>query len=169
MKNLKEHAERCMMQLFDLNVPIQVPNKWEINSRAKSRWGLCAKTPDGYVIQINADLLRDDIDDQALDTTIMHELLHTIEGGMNHTGIWKRYAERVSCYTGLNIQRTTVAAEKGFGTTYRPRREYKYKVTCNGCGHEWKYTKKATAVTDPGHCWCPFCGRGKSKLFVTVI
>lgn len=89
---------------------------WRINTRAKSRWGLCKKLNDGtgFEIQIAHILLvSDDVSEKACKTTIIHEILHTCEGCKGHTGLWKQYAAIMNEKYGYNIKRTTSGAEKG--------------------------------------------------------
>ena len=87
---------------------------FEINYRAKSRWGQCQRKGSGYYINISDRLLQDDVPIKALKDTIIHEILHTCNGCMNHGTTWKNYADKVNKAYGYNIKRCTSAEEKGF-------------------------------------------------------
>lgn len=43
--------------------------------------------------------------EKSLRNTLIHELIHTVPGGLCHTGEWKKWAEYVSEKTEYNIQR----------------------------------------------------------------
>lgn len=43
--------------------------------------------------------------ERSLRNTLIHELLHTVPGGLCHTGEWKKWARYVSAKTGYNIHR----------------------------------------------------------------
>lgn len=93
MKDLQELASQCRAELASLQIPYGKVKIWSINCRAKARWGLCKKLPDGtYEIEIAKTLLQDDVSDNAVKNTIVHELLHSCPGCFKHTGRWKQYA-----------------------------------------------------------------------------
>ena len=98
----------------------------KINTRATRRLGLCRKEPDGYVIEISKFILNDI---NTLENTVYHELLHTVEGCMNHGSKWKGLAEKVNKVYNTNISRTSAATDE-------MKQEYinkiKYKATCQG-------------------------------------
>lgn len=81
MKNLMKLVGECQRDLASLNIRTGNVRNWSVNTRAKARWGYCVKVSKGlFDIQIAAALLQDDVDDQAVKDTIVHELLHTIPG-----------------------------------------------------------------------------------------
>ncbi len=43
--------------------------------------------------------------EKSLRNTLIHELIHTVPGGLCHTGEWKKWAEYISERTGYHIQR----------------------------------------------------------------
>lgn len=156
MKNLEFLFDVCKKELRALGIKFCENTSIEVNYRAQHRWGLCRKNaPGNYSIQVSYRLINDDVDDKAIKTTILHELLHTIPGGDCHTGEWKRQAARVNRAYGYSISRTTSAAEKGVDELPISR-NYKYKIKCDKCGTTWLRTR-ATAVTEnPAnyHCHC---------------
>lgn len=56
-----------------------------------------------YYIEISGHTLNNT--EKSLRNTLIHELIHTVPGGLCHTGQWKKWAKYVSGKTGYNIQR----------------------------------------------------------------
>ncbi len=136
MKDFERLKQECLQELADLDIEVGRIKAWSINTRARSRWGQCRQERDGtYSIQIAQCLLADDrISEKACKETIIHELLHTCEGCMKHSGRWKAYAQLMNRAYGYNIKRTTSGNEKGV-ENYKPQRmAVKYVFTCGGCG-----------------------------------
>ena len=157
MKDLQKLFELCKNELRVLDIPFCEDTTCIVNSRAKRRWGLCTKKPDGsYIIEISYRLLTDDVPDKSTKTTILHELLHTVPGGNCHTGAWKFYATKVNTVLGYNISRTTSAAEKGV-EEFSIINNYKYFITCDKCGYVWKRTRATAVTAHPEHYHC-HCG-----------
>ncbi|MEE3391525.1 MAG: SprT-like domain-containing protein [Candidatus Cryptobacteroides sp.] len=55
-----------------------------------------------YYIEISGFTLENT--ERSLRNTLIHELIHTVPGGLCHTGEWKKWAKFVSDKTGYNIQ-----------------------------------------------------------------
>lgn len=97
---------------------------------------------------------------------LVHELLHTIPGCMNHGNKWKTVAERVNrLYPRLSVKRTTDMFEYGI---VRKRSDMKYKITCHECGNEF-FRRRKTIHTDENYlntfCRCGMCNaRGKFEV-----
>lgn len=144
MKNLKNFVTECTNDIESLGIELGNIKKVEINSRAKSRWGRCSKRADGYYIQISDRLLNDDVSDDALKNTIAHELLHTIKGGMCHTGEWKKASDLLNSVYDYSIKRVTSSEEKGIHKEFNV--DYKYVLRCCSCGHEYRYHKFTKTV-----------------------
>ncbi len=134
---LIQMGEECMKELDALKIPYHRPLKWEINRRAKRRWGQCRKFPDGhYEINISDRLLESIKQKQALKTTIMHELLHTCYGCMNHGTRWKSYAGKVNSAYGYEVKSTETPQEMGLSeeAVEKSLAQFKHKFVCTGCG-----------------------------------
>ena len=56
-----------------------------------------------YYIEISGHTLNNT--EKSLRNTLIHELIHTVPGGLCHTGQWKIWAKYVSEKTGYKIQR----------------------------------------------------------------
>lgn len=169
MKDFKTLQSICINEVK--NAGIQPGNivSWSINRRAKKRWGLCTKHKDGTCeIQIAEALLEDErISEQACKETMIHEILHSCDGCMGHTGLWRKYASMMNDMYGYNIKRTTSGSEKGV-EDYAPTRQlaYRYCFKCRRCGQIiWK--KKACKFTKYHRNYtCLLCGT--SRAFVKV-
>lgn len=115
MKDFRKLITECMNEVKEAGITPGNIVEWSVNYRAKRRWGLCSKSPDGKIkIQIASRLLIDDrVSVTACKETMIHEILHSVEGGMGHTGKWKQLAEVVNQKYGYSIKRTTSSKEKG--------------------------------------------------------
>ena len=108
LKDFEMMIKECMEEVEAVGLKPGKISKWVINSRAKSRWGLCKKTGiNTFEIQIAERLLGDDVSDLACKDTIVHEILHTCRGCHGHTGLWKSYADLMNRTYGYSIKRTT--------------------------------------------------------------
>lgn len=107
MRDLYKVATECMYELDLLGIPYaEIPKeRWTVNTRAKSRLGQARKRNGEYSINISADILHDKYPLEFLKNTVIHELLHTCKGCMNHGEKWKAYAEKVNAKYGYNIER----------------------------------------------------------------
>jgi len=172
-RNLNTIAKECMAELDKLNIRYGNVIRFEPNSRAKKRWGQCRRVPTGFTININVDLLDVRNPIEALKTTIIHELLHTCEGCMNHGATWKSLAAKVNRAYGYNIKATSSASEKG--VTYRREdvelktytrtysvETYKYAIKCESCGCVIKRKRMSNAIKYTNLYRCGLCG-GKLK------
>ena len=116
MKDFEELQKECLAEVKAAGITPADKIKWVVNSRAKSRWGLCTRKNNGeyYEIQISNRLLEDDnISVKSCKDTMIHEILHTCADCMKHTGKWKEYARNMNTKYGYNIKSTTSGAEKG--------------------------------------------------------
>ena len=143
MKDLMKLANECMDELEAIGIEYGKIVEWKVNTRAKKRWGQCCKSNGEYKINISIELLKDDVSDKATKDTIMHEIIHTCKGCMNHGKEWKSIASLVNdCYGFYNIKTCTSAEEKGISR--EPRKiEYKYMFVCETCGQEIKRQKES--------------------------
>lgn len=115
MKNFEMLQKVCIDEVLGAGIEPGNIVSWVINRRAKTRWGMCTKNPDGTcIIQIAARLIEDErISEQACKETMIHEILHTCKGCKGHTGLWLIYANIMNKKYGYNIKRTTSGEEKG--------------------------------------------------------
>lgn len=112
MKDLYAMYNSCLQELNAIGI---YPNKVEtvsVNKRKSTTWGTASRTNGVYSIKINVVLVDDRISDTGLRATMFHELLHCVDGCMNHGEKWTRYAELVSDCYGVNVKRTNSTDEK---------------------------------------------------------
>ena len=164
MRNLNVVAIECMRELDVANIPYRIVRKWEVNTRAKSRWGQCKQVSPGvFEININIDLLREENSIDGLKDTIIHELLHTCEGCMNHGAKWKAYADKVNRYYGYNVSRCSSADDKG--VTVQRVQKIKYQFKCTGCGQVISQTRASKFTKNPERYQCGICHNKFIQIF----
>ena len=156
MRDLMEYANFCMEMLDEIGVPYREPENFTINTRAR-RWGQCkyVYATGRYNIDINITLLDERNGEDGLINTILHELLHTCPGCMNHGAEWKKWAGKVRRHYGYNIQRLSDDDEKDVTTgnlNYKPV-AYKYLIYCEKCGKLVGRRKKRCHITDYPELW----------------
>lgn len=144
MKNLYEMAKICLKELHTIGIYPNEISDYIINNRAKHRWGQCKRVNGEYFISISAKLLEDQTPSVALKDTLIHELLHAVDGCMNHGAKWQTLAERVNTMYGYNIKRCTSEEEKGVQLCTDS--DYHYIITCQGCNTTWKYMRHSKIV-----------------------
>ena len=160
MRNLEKYVICCMAELDAIGINYGNILEVKVNMRAKTRLGRCRKTSKGYLIEINSNLLDESIKELYLKNTIIHELLHTCEGCMNHGTNWKRLADKVNRVYGYNISRVgSLPKEKDVKEIIKPN----YIIKCSKCGKTYSRIKKSKLVQHPEHYRCGRCG-GKLNL-----
>ena len=134
MKDLNLLLENAKHIFDTLDIEYGNVTKIEVNYRAKNRWGQCRMKNGNYTININSRLLEDDIPEDKTMNTVLHELLHTVKGCMNHGYKWQSYAELINdCYSCYSISRTT--SSDYFGIEEEERlNNFKYTIRCEKCG-----------------------------------
>lgn len=145
---------QTMADLQLAQIPVRSVSSWRVSTRCRQQWGHCKAVGFGaFEITISAKLLQDDVDDQFAKDTIAHELLHTVDGCMNHGKKWKTLANRVNtCCPGYCIKSRTAAIEKGIAV------EYRYLMRCCGCNATIGRHRKSPFVDHPEHYKCSKCG-----------
>lgn len=178
LKDLEKEVKECLKIIKKLglsNHMEKVRYVLRINDRATKYLGLCtfkSKNPLTYIITINGPFLKV-AKPQDVHDTIMHEVLHTLPGCMDHGEKWQNYASIIEkyepCYT---ISRLGDCAE------YKKlfQQKSKYIITCKGCGHVFYYQRRGRIVNmmieakmrgfEKTSAFCPYC---KSKDFDLVI
>ena len=162
MKDAIKVYKECKQMLENLGIQTGNIQDVKVNTRAQRRWGRCTRklTFDGYVftIEISSRLLEDNISDEATNTTMLHELIHTCNNCMNHGIEWKRIANKVNRVYGYNIKRTTSDEEKGIDTLADIKKIAKHKFVCVGCGIETYRHRESNFTKHPERYKCAVCG-----------
>ena len=130
----------------------------KINTRSRKRLGACRKTDKRpapqYIIEISA--ICSELDDKRLKEIIIHELLHTGYGCMNHGKKWKACAEKVRRELGYMITATVDYGKIGLQETMND--SYRYKVKCEACGQQMLRIRKSKVIVHPELYRCAKCG-----------
>lgn len=143
-----------MADLNSAGIRLRRVRSWKIGTKSKRMWGLCEAVGNGeFDISISQALLQDDVEDQYVKDTIAHELLHTVEGCMNHGKYWHRLAALVNARCpGYHIKSRTSAEEKEIQIVYR------YILQCKKCGQQAGRLRKSRFVEHPECYICAKCG-----------
>ena len=166
MKDLKKMAQECMRELDAIGIEYGEVVSWEVNTRAKQRWGQCRHLGGNcHSINISSRLLQDDVSDDGAKNTIIHELLHTVKGCDNHGLNWQREAEKVNRAYGYNIKRCSSAEEKGVPETEATPRTVKHKFVCECCGQIITRTRESNFTKNYKDYRCGRCGGHFIKEF----
>lgn len=166
MKNIYAIYKKCREMLVNIDIECGKVSNLIVNSRAKNRWGICIfkKETNSYEIQLSDRLLQDSVADDGAVNTMLHELLHTVEGCYGHGAKWRYLADRVHRNYGIVIKRTNSAQDKGVPDDNPMNAKYVFK--CNHCGkivtrdRESKFTRLYE---------CYRCGRCHTGKFKRII
>jgi len=136
----------------------------KINNKRAHALGRCGnRGGTHYTITINGYHLR--LSPAAeVHNTIMHEVIHSLPGCMNHGEKWKYAAQRVNrFYDFPTISRCANVMQKEEFNDY-VNATFKYIVECQGCHQKFRFMRKSKTVKacEDGRAACA-CG---SKSFV---
>ena len=131
MKNLNKLFEQAMDIVNACGIETGEIVSVTVNTRTTRRFGQCQLRGNVYKINISAFILEDHIDTHATMETIIHEILHTCKGCMNHGREWKRLANIIYRKTGYRI--TTTSSRDKFGLEPKEN-SAKYVFVCEECG-----------------------------------
>lgn len=148
--------EEWIHRLRGIGIPVSDAVKPEavINARAKRRLGCCICKDGVYTIEVSKRLLNGTLygENEMLQSTLIHELLHTCLGCGNHGAGWKQYARMAETAFGYVISRTTPVLEKAENETP------KYLLSCTRCKALLPRYRLTAPVRHPGHYRCGKCG-----------
>lgn len=156
-------AENCLNECRRLGIPFGKIRKFEVNTRAKSRWGQTKynRASQIFEININASLI-DGKHDEGLRNTLYHEILHTVPGCFNHGATWNRYGNLIQRELGYKINRAETAEEKGFASgEYEAqvrKAPVKYTFRCSACGQIVTRQRESNFTRNTGSYRCGRCG-----------
>lgn len=166
MHNIYTLLRECKKECEDCEIYLGEIADISVNHRAHKRWGHCRYEPseDAYYIDISYKLVDESTPVKTLKETILHELCHTVEGGMCHTGEWKKAVAKLNNRYGYNIKRTNSYEDKGVDREKFPpkKKTINYAFECCGCGYQVTRTRKSNFVEHPERYRCGICG-GKFK------
>lgn len=171
MKNLMAVAKKCMKILDSLNIDYDKDTEFSINYRARKRFGQAKydRNTDTHSINIASGLLYDEVPDKSLETVVLHELLHTVSGAMNHGKKWQSLANRVNKEFFYKI--TTTNTTEDYNLTGRskefftPKKTYKYAIQCADCGKIYKKQRMCDCIAHPEFYHCGVCGSKLNRIY----
>lgn len=115
-----------------------------INTRAVRIFGRCSKIIGNkydFKIEINHRLL--EVEKEIAMNTMVHEILHTVKGCMNHGQLWQNNASIMNDKFGYDISRTTSYEKVGL-----ERPKAKYVVVCDSCPNIFYRQRKSKLITN---------------------
>lgn len=143
----KEHCKQLGLKTGNV---IQI----SINSRLKVGAGKCLrhKVENKYKLEFAPFVLKQS--QVFIESTVMHELLHTIPGGFDHGHTWQCAAAEVNKANGYHVS-TCYSQESLTDTSHKPRA--KYTVTCTTCNRETGKQRASGITKNPELYYCTRC------------
>ena len=152
MERMNRLSKVAMSILDEVGVEYTTPVKWAL-SKATTTWGTCQmkKNPItgeyDYSIRISLMTLDESRSDDKVLDTIIHELIHTVKGCMNHQSGFKNAAWKVmNAHPEFNISRCQSFEDSGLSReaiqSYKKTPKITYRVKCVMCGRTFEYHKQ---------------------------
>ena len=170
LTDLNTLMNECKKELIDLGY-YEVMNKSYMicfNSRFKAKLGQIKLIPGGYQIDINSHFA--EICPEGVRNTIMHELIHSLQGCMNHGNKWQTIAKLVNNTLHYNVTTTSYYEKyQKYYNAHSNKSTTKYTLTCATCNHKWNYKKRTKLITKIQNnqayvVMCPYCGGAEFHL-----
>lgn len=157
---IEELLQKVIKEARDLGIPVSenIDTEISVNHRAKSRFACCRQTKliAGYSYTIEVSDIIFQCRESDIREILAHEVLHTCKGCQNHGMRWKSYGEKMNKRYGYHVKRTSTYEELGL-TGNRPKRNIKYKITCQTCGKIFERQRRSKLVTNTKQYRCS-CG-----------
>lgn len=172
MNDSKEYSrlvslvDEARKELDALGIPYGKISMLEVSHTVTS-YGDCRKIGESsYRIRVNKVLLAEAAD-TIVKETIIHEILHTCPGCMNHGKTWQAYASVVNdAYPRYRISRLSSCNRTH--VRLKNRDTAKYVATCMSCNKEYLFFKKTYVVdcliNNPTSCKCSICNNKNFKI-----
>ena len=160
-------------KLIDIGIPVSSNICPEIRfSKATSWYGQCQQNKvfqgKRYRFQISISEYHLQSSERAIRNTLIHELLHTCPGCLNHGPKWKNYTAFVQKRLGYNIVRS--GGDKDKDSAMEQMREEKragyrtkYLLVCTRCGQEIVRYRRSSVVLHPEKYRCKCGGKIERK------
>lgn len=169
MRNLQRTFDDCIQMMDEIGIDYGYIKSVTVNTRAKGRWGQCRSEFKGWnvygdptyshTINISSILLDERTPLEALQSTIIHEILHTCPGCQNHGRNWEWRAEKVKRELGYKINVAESADDKAISSeVIKDYNKPKYKVRCKKCGREVGKYRMCKIIKYPENWRCGKCG-----------
>lgn len=123
--------------------------------------GQTRRTGDQFVIRLNQEYLRLTTDPVQIHSTIMHEVIHCLEGCWNHKAEFQRWAKIVNAVYGLKVKTHSAATE--YIAQYVDKDVVRWAVFCPQCQQIIARRKRKSALItaimrNDGSYQCKACG-----------
>ena len=165
---IKEYVEKCSGMISKCFPDFKKPQFDSIKiTRARSFWGSVYAKPNGcYELKISNvfDEIKDkDLFSKRLTSCVVHEIIHTLPGCMNHG---KNFKARCNVFNemfpGFDVQTRTAMCN--YGVRSEPKK-VKFRMIGEKCYKSWDYMRTPTyPVSDYS---CSKCGHG--TLFLEKV
>lgn len=151
-----ELIEKCEAIIKDCG--FELPKiTYKLNGRFTSTLGQCTRVSDNnYKVELALYVLRGynaDGDHKSIQSTILHEMCHTLKGGMSHGELWKRYVGKINVKYGYNIERTS----RPSASCNEARGVALVELGCSRCSLTWSVTTNRKIAKNPQLYICK-CG-----------
>lgn len=157
MHNVYTLFREVKKDAISLDIPFNDIADVIISKRAKRRFGSCKynEEDDAYYISVSEFILDDNVPIWPIKETLMHELIHSCDGCMNHGDEFKKWAN-IAGKLGYKVTRTKNRAD--FNLKNRELPPTKYSISCTKCGHTYHRSKMCKLVKTPERFRCGECG-----------
>lgn len=161
MKDLEKITKECKRKLEAINIPF---NKDVVVKAGKLRTGAWGS----YRIYENMIILDPVFTDDrmqrfATESVLIHELLHSCNDCISHSGLWKHYAQKVNRTYQYKITRcsdyTPYMSKELLGEFMQ---RFKYVAQCEGCGTYVTQVRISDFIRNMDNYRCRAC-KGKFK------
>lgn len=170
--DILNEIKECVSLFSEIGYPELKLNTYQVDFSTKTSKTLAYCTKLGinsYKIVVNKHYL-ELASPEHFHSTIAHEVLHSVKGGMNHGPIWKAAAQKVNeRYNFYPITRTSRDKNywENYGKFHSRKSNINYIIECSSCHHKWEYYREGKVVkaTREGRTSCPYCGNKNLKLY----
>lgn len=158
---LQELTERAYRILRNLNI--------EVKDNVKVEWSktVQTKTLGTYYNRSNSitiSRLFHVLPDNEVMATLLHELLHSVDGCQNHGTKWKALAHTVNRAYGCNIKRTSDLMRR-YGDKLYDEGFFTHKIYCSACNSTQYYTREPKVKDNLGSCYCGTCRKHDTLVY----
>jgi predicted SprT family Zn-dependent metalloprotease len=158
-KDVYKMRKEVEQELKDSAIPFTKNYIFSFNPRLKRALGRAKRKGNLMYVELSTLLYKDPI---KMRDILVHELLHTVPGCMNHGKLWKQYAEVINFNSGYNVKRCYDTESLNSELQNELVRVKNYKVVCQKCDKIYTYQKQSKVVKYPSLYRCKCGGTLKS-------
>lgn len=159
-KELDSMLQKAIEQVENVGIKVPTNIKSKIRTyKATSYFGQCRKKEGQFEITISEYHLKNGYN--AVMETMIHEVIHTVDGCWNHGELWKRCVDKVNRKYGYSISRTG-SQKQGYSLKVAEV-NVKYIIKCDKCGNTIQRQRMSKLVKYPEIYRCK-CGGKLSRI-----